>query len=315
MECGRWIVEALFFIAGIDMGLYTKKERKVKRYLRIILGIIICLVGTIGVSGMGVMADNSSRLIVEQRLTFEDLVEMSDSELARVPMDIIQGILDQVYKEGRDNFKYELEDLKRIEAQQSQNQSRAMFDEMAATVPNTTLNSDLEIGWSITVYNAEIGEYGTSGFGLLDSNVDLDTNTGEAYTATIVWGNPYAYAWSGHSFDISGSGYGLYRIDIDASWVCTSINYGVNRLSLVVEQIGGSSATYIIDEYSALAGNEHARQFDYSAPYYVPLYAGNTYRVSLLLESDTDNWGEALADCMSGYYRSWWDTIHLEYIS
>lgn len=254
-----------------------------------------------------------------QKLSIEDLINMSNEQLAQVPQTIIRDVLDDIFKSGEEEVKkYDEADLQRVVNQSYSNQIRDAIDSIALTPPEQGRDTGLVIGGSLTVDWAEAGGGGSSGFGIKDYAYDIDSNEQEAMVAITVYGDPTAYAWTGHDFNVSGSGYGLYRVDIDnARWGCTVL-MGTCTLKLVIDEWRNgvhSSNEFEMDEYSAALGSTYSNSFDYSTPYSIPMYAGATYRVSIMVLTTCNTFlGVAGADCMLDYFGSWWDSIHLQYI-
>lgn len=157
-----------------------------------------------------------------------------------------------------------------------------------------------------------------SGWGIWDADTNYSGELTESYATVAALGGSSAWARTGHTFVVGGSGNGYYRIDMDCSWLCGSVNWGTNTLTLFVEErrdSNYSSQSFTIDQYSALAYN-HSGDFDYSTPTNIRLYAGATYRISLKVETQASTLASAAgADCLTDSYRATWDYLHLEYSS
>ena len=255
-----------------------------------------------------------------EELTIEDLIKMTDKELADVPQDTIVDILQNLYESGEKEWsQYDEKDLQRIIDQYLSNERAITLETIPKLPPGSSRASSFDIGWSITVSWAEDGDKDTSGWGFYEADADYNVSSerGEAYVTVALLGSASAWARTGHSFNVGGSGHGYYRIDMDSEWICSSLMWGTNTLSLFFEEwVDGdySSTKFEIDSYSSGIGGEYDESYEYSTPSYVRLEAGGTYRISLLVETQASTVGFAAgADCMTSYYGSIWDYLHLEY--
>jgi hypothetical protein len=269
---------------------------------------------------MGVLATDLTSSI-ESQITIDDLIKMTDKELTEVPQDTIRSVLDSLFNEGEKAInRYSEKDLLRITEQSVSNQIENAINSISDIPPTTNRDTGLEIGWSVTVDWAEDGGGGTSGWGTKSYDYDINENESESLVGCVLYGDPTAWAWRSHDFVVTGTGYGLYRIDIgDISWKCSAL-MGTCKLKLVVEEWSNGEFVvinqYDMDEYSSPFGYSYYKYFDYSISSAIPLYAGTTYRISIWAFTTANTIaGAAGADIMSDYFGSWWDTMHLEYIS
>ncbi|MDD4924673.1 MAG: hypothetical protein PHF74_07595 [Dehalococcoidales bacterium] len=290
-----------------------------KKIFNIPIVFTLVITGTIGASGMGVLATDLTSSI-ESQITIDDLIKISDKELSEVPQATITYALNSLYESGEKVWaQYEEKDILRIMDQHLINAKEIMFEEIAALRPTSTKSTDFDIGYSVTVNWAEdgdsggYGEWGWTG----DANYNVGTEMCESMVWVVLYGEGYTWARTGHTFDIGGTGSGSYRIDMDCEWICTVLGGGTCTLSLLIEKWEDGDYDRIpfeIDRYTAQLGEEHDPNFEYSTPLAIRLEAGGTYRISLLVETEASTVASSAgADCMTNYYQASWDYLHLEY--
>lgn len=289
-----------------------------KRLFTILSGLVI-VAALFAVPGNAVFAD-SGMSSVDQILTIEDLIKMSDKELSEVPQTTLIQILNNLAASDEKVIqKYAEQDLQRLADQYLSNENFLILKDIAQNQPVQTRASSIDIGWSISVSWAEDGDGGESGWGAWGAEYNYSGTLTESQAWVAGLGGSSSWARTGHTFNMGGSGSGFYRIDMNCAWGCGSTNWGTNTLTLLFEEWRNGGYTQYefpaIDSYSALAWS-HEGVFNYSAPTYVQLYAGATYRISLKVTTQASTiLSAAGADCMYGNYGAGWDYLHLQYLA
>jgi len=251
-------------------------------------------------------------------ISIESLIAMPDAKLIKLPQETLQAVLDNASKE-RVLKSYKLKDLRRITDQYSLNAYQNMVDEIGSKPPDLLRASSLAVGSSASVSLANDGDCGYAHWGVCGLDCDYNGEIGEARIwAGPGYGSADAWAMTGHTFCMTGQGYGFYKIKMNCEWACGSLSSGNNILSLWVEEWRGGNYdqySFLIDEYSSFYGY-HSDSFEHSIPSYVMLYADATYRFSLhVLTTGTAFLFDVVeADCMAGDLEACWDYLSLEYV-
>lgn len=257
-------------------------------------------------------------LAYDYQISIEDLIAMPDTELTKLPQETLRVVLDNATKEGvLENYK--LKDLQRITGQYSLNAYQDMVDEIESRLPDLQTASSLPIGWSCSLGWANDGDCGYAHWGVCGLDCDYNGEIGEAQIwAGPGYGSADAWARTGHTFYMTGQGYGFYKIKMNCEWSCGSLSNGANILSLWVEEWRDGNYdqySFPIDEYCSFYGY-HSDSFEYSSPSYVMLHSDATYRFSLhVLTTGTAFLLDVVeADCMTGDLEACWDYLSLEYM-
>jgi len=276
----------------------------------------LCLVITL-LMGNVVLAE-------DQRLTFDDLVNMSHEELAGVSQVVLQDALQGFYESGEKEWcQHEENDIRRLMEQWSVNQEQVTRVQIGEKPYESTRVSNLQVGWSTTVSWAEDGDSDYSGWGSFSHDENYSGTLTESYAAAWVVGQVNSWCRTGHMFYVGGSGSAFYRIDMDCAWMCASEFGGTNTLELYVEEWRGGNyytQSFSIDSHVHALFGYHSDSFEYSTPSYIQLYAGGIYRISLKVETSAlAVSGASIADCMHEDSEvdlgASWDYLHLECVS